>query len=606
MRVRYWGTRGSIPTPGPSTVRYGGNTVCVEVRSDSGHLLVLDCGSGARGLGKAILSEPNRPRRINILLSHTHWDHIQGFPFFSPAFASGFEVHIYGPSGTSLSLEQSIAGQMDPTYFPISIDHLASKLHFHDLAEETFRIGDFDITSRYLNHTAPTVGFRIECNGRTVVYSTDHEPPGRFWHAWEGHRERGKWGAEADLDTLTGHIELTRGADLLLHDSQFVEAEYPSRRGWGHSTVEYATDLAIRAGVKRLVLFHHDPAHNDRFVDQALEQARSMVEAAGAQVDVVAAMEGGVECLIEDPHPASDTAAVFLPAESADELGQLRTIGLFERIDAPDLQIIRGSAETRRFPPNATIIEQGEIAPGVSVVIAGLVEANAQVSLLSYALELPLTVLGAGATFGELAVLDAVASPATYTAVGEVELLAIDRQPFLTLLEDRPHVALRVISVMARELKRHDEIVRRVLVDPVSGAFTRVAHEEYYRREAVRIQRRGGYITLLSLTLDGLGQPGEPNSGVDPSSVLGTVAHAIQVASRQTDLNSRYGWSEFVTLLVDTDERGGWVVADRVNRILSELPDLPAQLRWSIGIGSQQAGDTPLDVLVSQAQQGVR
>ncbi|MCA9659897.1 MAG: MBL fold metallo-hydrolase, partial [Myxococcales bacterium] len=263
MKVRFWGTRGSIAKAGPSTVRYGGNTSCVEVRSAAGDVLVLDCGTGAHGLGVSLVREGIR--RGHVLISHTHWDHIQGLPFFAPLFVGGNQWDVYGPRGLGPSLGEVLAGQMEYTYFPISPKQFEAAVAYHDLVEGSLEIGDIRVTTRYLNHPALTLAYRIECDGVTVVYATDHEP--------HDHR-LACGGAPALGSDDERHGQFLAGADLVIHDTQYTATEYPRHRGWGHSTMEYVeyprhrgwghstmeyvVDLARAGAVCRLAMFHHD------------------------------------------------------------------------------------------------------------------------------------------------------------------------------------------------------------------------------------------------------------------------------------------------------------------------------------------------------------
>ncbi|HEX3176462.1 MAG TPA: MBL fold metallo-hydrolase [Methylomirabilota bacterium] len=278
MRVRFWGTRGSIAKPGAGTVRYGGNTSCVEVRSDSGLLLVLDCGTGAHALGHALMAQRG-PRRGHILITHTHWDHIQGFPFFAPLFAPGDEWDVYAPRGLRESLRETLAGQMQYTYFPITLEQFAATVRYHDLVEGEFAIGDIRVSTRYLNHPALTLGYRLEADGATLVYATDHEPHSRAL-------------AEGLAGELTGedrrHAQFLAGADLLIHDAQYTVAEYASKIGWGHSTVDSVATLARDADVRRVALFHHDPHRDDAGLDAVVAAARRTA----STVDLFAAAEG--------------------------------------------------------------------------------------------------------------------------------------------------------------------------------------------------------------------------------------------------------------------------------------------------------------------------
>jgi phosphoribosyl 1,2-cyclic phosphodiesterase/CheY-like chemotaxis protein len=282
MLVRFWGTRGSIATPGERTLRYGGNTSCVEVTSDAGDIVVIDAGTGAHALGKALL-EQGRARRGHILISHTHWDHIQGLPFFAPLFAAGNEWHIYGPRVLSQSLRDVLAGQMDYAYFPVALNAFAANVHFHEVVEGGFSIGEVRVTTQYMNHPALTVGYRLEADGASLVYASDHEPHSP--HAGEGHADEAESGDIA-------HVEFLRDADLVIHDAQYTAEEYPAKLGWGHSTIEYAVDVAVAAKVRQLALYHHDPARADDGVDRLIQAARKRVSELGAELAVIGAAEG--------------------------------------------------------------------------------------------------------------------------------------------------------------------------------------------------------------------------------------------------------------------------------------------------------------------------
>jgi len=284
MKVRFWGTRGSIAKPGAATVRYGGNTSCVEVRADSGTLLIIDCGTGAHGLGQTLPA----PCSGHILISHTHWDHIQGLPFFAPLFVAGNEWHIYGPRGLGQSLKDVLAGQMEYTYFPVSLNTFAANVQFHEVIEGALQIGDVRVSTQFLNHPALTVGYRIEADGAVLVYASDHEPHSR--DAAHGH-------ADAALAGDLAHREFLRDADLVIHDAQYTAAEYAAKEGWGHSTVEYVVDAAMAANVRHLALYHHDPNRTDSDVEVLLEGARQRVADAGSKLMISGAAEGSVVSL---------------------------------------------------------------------------------------------------------------------------------------------------------------------------------------------------------------------------------------------------------------------------------------------------------------------
>jgi ribonuclease BN (tRNA processing enzyme)/CheY-like chemotaxis protein len=263
MHVRFFGTRGSIATPGPYTLRYGGNTSCVEIRSNSGTLLVLDMGTGAAVLGRELMARG--ALRGHVLISHTHWDHIQGIPFFAPLFIPGNEWDIYGPRGLGQTLRDTLAGQMQYSYFPVGLEQLGANIRYHDLVEGRLRIGDIEVTSRYLNHPALTLGYRLEADGVAVVYACDHEPHSRALATGSG--------------DISGedrrHAEFLAGADLVVHDAQYLASEYTQKVGWGHSTIEYALAVARFAKVKQLALSHHDPKRDDAAIDDLVGSLRS-------------------------------------------------------------------------------------------------------------------------------------------------------------------------------------------------------------------------------------------------------------------------------------------------------------------------------------------
>jgi len=291
MLVRFWGTRGSLAKPGPTTVRYGGNTACVEVRAADGTLVVLDCGTGAHPLGQALLASGEQPVRGHLLITHTHWDHIQGFPFFAPLFVPGSEWDVYAPGSGGHQLETTLAGQMEYTYFPVTLEQLRATLRCHDLGEGSFAIGHVRIATQYLNHPALTLGYRLEADGVAVVYATDHEPHGRDEPERSGGKI-GRPGAPAAHREDQRHIEFLAGADLVIHDAQYTAAEYPNKITWGHTPAEWAVDYALAAGAKRLALFHHDPLRDDAAVDRLVDACRQRVLTAGGGLEVFAAAEG--------------------------------------------------------------------------------------------------------------------------------------------------------------------------------------------------------------------------------------------------------------------------------------------------------------------------
>ncbi|HEX6511827.1 MAG TPA: MBL fold metallo-hydrolase [Chloroflexota bacterium] len=285
MKVTFWGVRGSIATPGRATVEYGGNTSCVELQAGS-ERLILDCGTGIRELGRQLLSAA-KPINTHILLSHSHWDHIQGFPFFGPAFVPGNEITIIGPHEHTYRLNETMAGQMQYRYFPIGLEQLSADIRYHEVREEKFAIGPVAVSTHYLNHTIMAVAYRFDAFGRSVVYATDNEPFSQQGRAWVSPDDR-RFIHRRDEELAA----FTQGADVLIMDSQYTEHEYPQKVGWGHATPDYALEVAASAGVGTLVLFHHDPTRVDTAVSvlEQLAQKRAQQECPG--LEIVAASEG--------------------------------------------------------------------------------------------------------------------------------------------------------------------------------------------------------------------------------------------------------------------------------------------------------------------------
>ena len=263
MRVRFWGTRGSIATPGPGTNHFGGNTSCVEVTTSAGACFILDCGTGARALGGALMASSRGPLSVTILLSHTHWDHIQGFPFFAPLFVPGNRITVCGPEGCARSLREVLSGQMEFTYFPVEIGQLPATIAFKELGEGTHEMGGARILAQYLHHPAMTLGYRIEADGASVAYLCDHEP---FAERLSHESAVAAGGTNPSRTRGTG---VTRASWPVrawwFMTRKYTPEEYPAKRNWGHSTYEYAVDLAGASQVRELALTHHDPGHDDDF-----------------------------------------------------------------------------------------------------------------------------------------------------------------------------------------------------------------------------------------------------------------------------------------------------------------------------------------------------
>jgi phosphoribosyl 1,2-cyclic phosphodiesterase len=260
-----WGSRGSIAAPGPETVRYGGNTSCVEVRLADGTLLILDAGTGARPLGIALAAEG--ARSIHLLLSHLHVDHVEGLGAFAPIWSDDTELHVWGPPSPVMSLAGRIERYFSPPLFPVHLSDVPARVIFHDAPEGSWKIGGATVTSAPILHTGPTVGYRLEDEGRVLTYLTDHEPA------------LGPDLVTAAPEWISGHA-LAFGADLLLHDCQYSEDEYPSHVGWGHSSTAQVAVFADRAKVDRLLTFHHDPLHDDEVLDVMCARVRELWDVA--------------------------------------------------------------------------------------------------------------------------------------------------------------------------------------------------------------------------------------------------------------------------------------------------------------------------------------
>jgi phosphoribosyl 1,2-cyclic phosphodiesterase/CheY-like chemotaxis protein len=279
LAVKFWGTRGSIATPGPATMRYGGNTSCTEVRRGE-HVMLFDCGTGAREAGLALAREfQGRPLHVHIFVGHTHWDHIQGFPFFVPAYVPSNRISIYSLRGSDKSLEKVFTGQMDANYFPVDLTDMMAQLDFIEL-DGPVEIGDAKIKHIYLNHPGLAIGFRVEAGGKSVVYVTDHEP---YWRLSGDNELNRKLDREID--------DFAVGADVYVREAQYTEEEYPSKRGWGHSTWADALESAHYAKARRLCLYHHDPMRDDAAIDAILASCHAYMREHGMEFECMAAAD---------------------------------------------------------------------------------------------------------------------------------------------------------------------------------------------------------------------------------------------------------------------------------------------------------------------------
>lgn len=275
MVVKFWGVRGSIPSPGVSTKRYGGNTSCVSIHLDNEKTLILDAGTGIRELGKELVAQKTD---IFVIVTHIHWDHIQGFPFFMPIFQKDRVIYVF-PYQQGETMFNSLFKQMDGAHFPVSMDHLPSKYQIitTDISEFMEKHG-FCISRIATNHPGGAYGYRIENDGRTVVYLTDNElnPP------------------EGKVNDFNSFVSFCKNADVLIHDAQYTQQDMPLKHGWGHSLVSQSCELAVAAGVRRLVLYHHDPDRTDEQLDLLQEEARTWFCQNNHDIQCTAAYEGMV------------------------------------------------------------------------------------------------------------------------------------------------------------------------------------------------------------------------------------------------------------------------------------------------------------------------
>lgn len=352
MHVRFWGTRGSLPKPGPDTLRFGGNTACVEVVSSAGTLIVVDGGTGLHALGQALVGS-GKSKNGHLLISHTHWDHIQGIPFFAPFFEPDSHWHIFAPKGFGSSIQETLAGQMQYAYFPVRLDQMRARITFTELVEGAFEIADVGIRTQYLNHTALTLGFRLEADGAAVVYASDHEP-------YSAHLSSGN-------DPLSGrdrfHAKFADDADLLIHDAQFTADEYSRRIGWGHSTLEYAAAVARTARVPLLALTHHDPLRTDAELAKLVEQQRRAEPQDSRVKDIFGAEEGQVIKLGRAVAAGQAATSAISMADSSALIRPTLVLGIQ---NPNDVAIVSEAAEADGIP----LIQGCDAAEAIVVAVA--------------------------------------------------------------------------------------------------------------------------------------------------------------------------------------------------------------------------------------------
>lgn len=280
MEVAFWGVRGTLPVPGPKSLRYGGNTSCVSLEFAKGQFLIFDAGTGIKALSDHLIGQRRQRVEAKIFISHPHWDHINALPFFGPLYIPGNEFEILGTSHGNINMRQMISAQMDGIFFPIRLKQFGARVYFRDLEEEEFSLGDgITVKTKLLNHPGKCLGYRVEYNGRTVCYVTDHEldfENSEFYNPFY----------------VKNLIKFVHGADILITDTTYTDEEYKTKLGWGHSCVSRIVDLAHAAEAKTLLLFHHDPDQTDDDIDRKLEQAQARLKELGSATRCLAPTEG--------------------------------------------------------------------------------------------------------------------------------------------------------------------------------------------------------------------------------------------------------------------------------------------------------------------------
>ncbi len=289
MKVRCWGVRGSIPTPGPTTVAFGGNTACISLEVD-GRILIFDAGSGIRECGGSLLGRP-RPLKAEVFISHTHWDHIQGFPFFVPAYIPGNEFNVYGPPSDvqNLSIRQIMEMQTNYEFFPVRVAQLGATINYIDCAEGRLPVAGLEVYACKLNHPVSCFAFKVISEGKTFVYGGDHEPFRNLYRDSAGDAELDEEMLEEFDQTVAEQngkiLEFCRGADLVTWDAQYTDEEYATKHGWGHSPYSADLELAAKAGIKHLLCTHHDPLSPDPKLAEAETRLRAAAQASGLRLD---------------------------------------------------------------------------------------------------------------------------------------------------------------------------------------------------------------------------------------------------------------------------------------------------------------------------------
>ena len=292
-RLKLWGVRGSIPVPGAGTIRYGGNTTCAEVRAD-GEIIVLDAGSGIRELGLALENEfGSRAINLTLLITHVHWDHIQGFPFFVPSYNDKNQIQIFGYDGANNGFQEILKGQMTVPFFPVALYDLPGKVKIQQLDSMDFNIGKVRVRAKFMNHPGICVGYRLFTSKGSIAFLPDHEPYDAFkLHSAKSHLLNSEQTRKLAGEERADLVKFLHGSDILILDTQYTDEEYEAHVGWGHGSLSTAISLAVDAAVRKLILFHHDPTHDDDAIDEMVQFARKLAAKSGSDLEVEGAREG--------------------------------------------------------------------------------------------------------------------------------------------------------------------------------------------------------------------------------------------------------------------------------------------------------------------------